>query len=238
VVNGTKTWITSGASCEVAILFAVTGTGNRPSHNISAFICPKDTPGLTVGKPENKMGIRASETTQLVYEDAELPAENLLGQEGHGFVDTLRILDRGRIGIAAFAVGIAQGALEAAMTYARGRRQFDHAIAEFQAVQFKIAEMATKTEAARLLTWRAAALRDQGRDHTVESSMAKLFASESSVEIALEAVQIHGGYGYTKDYPVERYLRDAKLGTIGEGTSEVQKLVIARELLGLRGMVR
>jgi alkylation response protein AidB-like acyl-CoA dehydrogenase len=237
VLNGSKTFITNGGVADTAVVMAVTDR-SKGKKGISAFIVERGTRGFRAGKKEDKLGVRSSDTSELVFEDCRVPAENLLGQEGHGFVDTLRILDRGRIGIAAFAVGIAQGALEAAMTYASGRRQFDHAIAEFQAVQFKVAEMATRTEASRLLTWRAAALRDQGKDHTVESSMAKLFATESSVEIALEAVQIHGGYGYTKDYPVERFLRDAKLGTIGEGTSEVQKLVIARELLGLRGMVR
>ena len=237
VLNGSKTFITNGGVADTAVVMAVTDR-SKGKKGISAFIVERGTGGFRAGKKEDKLGVRSSDTSELVLEDCRVPAENLLGQEGHGFIDTLRILDRGRIGIAAFAVGIAQGALEAAMTYASGRRQFDHAIAEFQAVQFKVADMATRTEASRLLTWRAAALRDQGRDHTVESSMAKLFATESSVEIALEAVQIHGGYGYTKDYPVERFLRDAKLGTIGEGTSEVQKLVIARELLGLRGMVR
>jgi alkylation response protein AidB-like acyl-CoA dehydrogenase len=167
-----------------------------------------------------------------------VPAQNLLGPEGHGFVDTLKILDRGRIGIAAFSIGIAQASLEASMTYSQGRRQFGHPIADFQAIQFKIADMATRVSAARLLAWHAASLRDAGKEHKVESSMAKLFASEAAVEIALDAVQIHGGYGYLKDYPVERYLRDSKLGTIGEGTSEVQRLVIARELLHLKGMVR
>jgi alkylation response protein AidB-like acyl-CoA dehydrogenase len=155
-----------------------------------------------------------------------------------GFVDTLRILDRGRIGIAAWSLGIAQACLEASLRYATGRQQFGHPIADFQAVQFKIAEMATQVDASRLLIWRAAFLRDSGQEHTVESSMAKLFAGEAAVQIALEALQIHGGYGYIKEYPVERYLRDSKLGTIGEGTSEVQKLVIARGLLGLKGMVR
>jgi hypothetical protein len=175
---------------------------------------------------------------QVIFEDCRVPAENLLGTEGNGFVDTLKILDRGRIGIAAFSIGIAQASLEASMTYAQGRRQFGHPIADFQAIQFKIADMATKVSAARLLAWQAASLRDAGKEHKLESSMAKLFASEAAVEIALDAVQIHGGYGYLKDYPVERYLRDSKLGTIGEGTSEVQRLVIARELLHLKGMVR
>ena len=237
VLNGSKTFITNGGLADTAVVMAVTDR-TKGKKGISAFIVERGTPGFRSGKKEDKLGVRSSDTSELVFEDCRVPADNLLGQEGHGFIDTLRILDRGRIGIAAFAVGIAQAALEASMTYASGRRQFDHAIAEFQAIQFKIAEMATRTAASRLLTWRAASLRDLGRDHTVESSMAKLFATESSVEIAMEAVQIHGGYGYIKDYPVERYLRDAKLGTIGEGTSEVQKLVIARELLGLRGMVR
>src|SRR5437762_1237930 len=183
-------------------------------------------------------GESRSDTSELVFEDCRIPSGNLLGAEGHGFIDTLRILDRGRIGIAAFSVGIAQACLEASMKYARERRQFGHAIAEFQAIQFKIADMATRVDGARLLTWRAAFLRDAGQEHTAESSMAKLYASEMAVQAALDAVQIHGGYGYIKEYPVERYLRDSKLGTIGEGTSEVQRLVIARELLKLRGMVR
>ena len=237
VLNGSKTFITNGGLADTAVVMAVTDR-TKGKKGISAFIVERGTPGFRSGKKEDKLGVRSSDTSELVFEDCRVPADNLLGQEGHGFIDTLRILDRGRIGIAAFAVGISQAALEASMTYAKDRRQFDHAIAEFQAIQFKIAEMATRTAASRLLTWRAAALRDQGREHIVESSMAKLFATESSVGIALEAVQIHGGYGYIKDYPVERYLRDAKLGTIGEGTSEVQKLVIARELLALRGMVR
>jgi alkylation response protein AidB-like acyl-CoA dehydrogenase len=167
-----------------------------------------------------------------------VPVGNLIGEEGMGFVDTLRILDKGRIGIAAFSIGIARAALEASIRYARERKQFGHPIADFQAIQIKIAEMATKVDAARLLTFRAAALADRGQPHTVESSMAKLFATEAAVEVALEAIQIHGGYGYIKEYPVERYLRDAKLGTIGEGTSEVQRMVIARLLLGLKPVVR
>jgi alkylation response protein AidB-like acyl-CoA dehydrogenase len=237
VLNGSKTFITNGGLADTAVVMAVTDR-TKGKKGISAFIVERATPGFRSGKKEDKLGVRSSDTSELIFEDCRVPADHLLGKEGHGFIDTLRILDRGRIGIAAFAVGISQASLEAAMTYAKGRRQFDHAIAEFQAVQFKIAEMATRTAASRLLTWRAASLRDEGREHIVESSMAKLLATESSVQIALEAVQIHGGYGYIKDYPVERYLRDAKLGTIGEGTSEVQKLVIARELLGLRGMVR
>jgi alkylation response protein AidB-like acyl-CoA dehydrogenase len=182
--------------------------------------------------------VRSSDTSELVFEDCRIPGDSLLGQQGMGFVDTLRILDRGRIGIAAWSLGIAQACLEASLRYAKGREQFGHPIADFQAVQFKIAEIATQVDASRLLIWRAAFLRDSGQEHTVESSMAKLFSGEAAVQIALEALQIHGGYGYIKDYPVERYLRDSKLGTIGEGTSEVQKLVIARGLLGLKGMVR
>ena len=198
----------------------------------------RGTKGFRAGKKEDKLGVRSSDTSELVFEDCRVPAANLLGEECHGYVDTLKILDRGRIGIAAFSIGIAQACLDASMAYAQGRRQFGRPISEFQAVQFKIADMATRVSAARLLAWHAASLRDSGREHKAESSMAKLYASEAAVEIALDAVQIHGGYGYVKEYPVERYLRDSKLGTIGEGTSEVQRLVIARELLGLKGMVR
>ncbi|HEV7501448.1 MAG TPA: acyl-CoA dehydrogenase [Vicinamibacteria bacterium] len=237
VLNGSKTFITNGRVADTAVVMAVTDR-TKEKKGISAFVVERGTKGFRSGKKEDKLGVRSSDTSELVFEECRVPAENLLGQEGYGYVDTLKILDRGRIGIAAFSIGIAQASLEASMTYARGRKQFGHAIAEFQAVQFKIAEMATKVTAARLLAWQAASLRDSGRDHKLESSMAKLFASEAAVEIALEAVQIHGGYGYLKDYPVERYLRDSKLGTIGEGTSEVQRLVIARELLGLKGMVR
>ncbi|HEY3120646.1 MAG TPA: acyl-CoA dehydrogenase family protein [Vicinamibacteria bacterium] len=237
VLNGSKTFITNGRVADVAVVMAVTDRA-KDKKGISAFVIERGTRGFRAGKKEDKLGVRSSDTSELVFEDCHIPADNLLGKEGNGFVDTLRVLDRGRIGIAAFSIGIAQASLEASIKYSRDRRQFGHAIAEFQAVQFKIADMATKIEAARLLTWRAAVLRDSGREHTAESSMAKLFASEMAVEAALEAVQIHGGYGYIKEYPVERYLRDAKLGTIGEGTSEVQRLVIARELLGLRGMVR
>jgi len=237
VLRGSKTFITNGRVADTAVIMAVTDR-SKGKKGISAFIVEQGAKGFRVGKKEDKLGVRSSDTSELVFEDCRIPVANLLGVEGMGFIDTLRILDRGRIGIAAFSVGIAQAALEASMKYAKDRKQFGHAIADFQAVQFKIAEMATTVAAARLLTWRAASLRDEGREHTAESSMAKLFAGEAAVEIALDAIQIHGGYGYTKDYPVERYLRDAKLGTIGEGTSEVQRLVIARELLGLRGMVR
>lgn len=237
VLNGSKTFITNGRIADTAVVMAVTDK-SKEKKGISAFIVERGTPGFRSGKKEDKLGVRSSDTSELVFEDCRVPAENLLGQEGMGYVDTLKILDRGRIGIAAFSLGIAQGALEASMKYARGRKQFGHAIAEFQAIQFKIADMATQVEAARLLTWQAASLRDVGKEHKLQSSMAKLFASEMAVHVCLEAIQIHGGYGYIKEYPVERFLRDSKLGTIGEGTSEVQRLVIARELLHLRGMVR
>jgi alkylation response protein AidB-like acyl-CoA dehydrogenase len=237
VLNGSKTFITNGRLADVAVVMAVTDK-TKGKKGISAFVVERGTPGFRAGKKEDKLGVRSSDTSELVFEDCRIPAGNLLGKEGMGFVDTLRILDRGRIGIAAFSLGIAQASLEASMDYAKGRRQFGHAIAEFQAVQFKIADMSTQVEAARLLTWRAASLRDSGQDHTLQSSQAKLYASEIAVHAALDAIQIHGGYGYIKEYAVERYLRDAKLGTIGEGTSEVQRLVIARELLALRGMVR
>jgi len=236
VLNGSKQFITNGGVADIAVVMAVTDR-SKAKKGISAFVVERGTPGFRSGKKEDKLGVRSSDTSELVFEDCRIPAANLLGQEGHGFIDTLRVLDRGRIGIAAFCVGIAQAALDASIHYAKGRRQFEHAIAEFEGIQFKIADMATHVEAARLLTWRAAGARDAGREHTLESSMAKLFASEMAVQVALEAVQIHGGYGYIKDYPVERHLRDAKLGTIGEGTSEVQRLIIARELLSLRGVI-
>jgi alkylation response protein AidB-like acyl-CoA dehydrogenase len=237
VINGSKTFITNGRIADTAVIMAVTDRA-KGNKGISAFILERGMKGFRSGKKEDKLGVRSSDTSELVFEDCRVPAANLLGKEGYGYVDTLKILDRGRIGIAAFSIGIAQASLEASMKYAQGRRQFGHPIADFQAIQFKIADMATKVSAARLLAWQAAALRDAGREHKLESSMAKLFASEAAVEVALDAVQIHGGYGYIKEYPVERYLRDSKLGTIGEGTSEVQRLVIARELLHLKGMVR
>jgi alkylation response protein AidB-like acyl-CoA dehydrogenase len=237
VLNGSKTFITNASVADTAVVMAVTDK-SKGKKGISAFVIERGTAGFRAGKKEDKLGVRSSDTSELVLEDCRVPAANLLGREGNGFVDTLRILDRGRIGIAAWSLGIAQASLETSMAYAQGRRQFGHAIAEFQAIQFKIADMAVKVDAARLLTWRAAHLRDSGKEHTTQSSMAKLYASEIAVEVALEAVQIHGGYGFLKDYPVERYLRDSKLGTIGEGTSEVQRLVIARELMQLRGMVR
>jgi alkylation response protein AidB-like acyl-CoA dehydrogenase len=237
VLNGSKNFITNGGIADTAVVMAVTDRA-AGKKGISALVIERGTPGFRSGKKEDKLGVRSSDTSELAFEDCRVPAENLLGREGMGFVDTLKILDKGRVGIAAFSVGIAQAALEASIRYALERKQFGHPIADFQAIQFKVADMATKTEAARLLTRRAAAMADAGRTHTAESAMAKLFASEASVEISLEAIQVHGGYGYLKDYPVERRLRDAKIGTIGEGTSEVQRLVIARQLLSLRPVVR
>jgi alkylation response protein AidB-like acyl-CoA dehydrogenase len=237
VLNGSKTFITNGGIADTAVVMAVTDRA-AGKKGVSAFVVERGTPGFRPGKKEDKLGVRSSDTSELWFEDCRVPAENLVGRAGMGFVDTLKILDKGRIGIAAFSVGIARAALEASVRYARERRQFDHPIADFQAIQFKIADMATKTDAARLLAWHAAAMADAGEPHTAESSMAKLFATEIAVENALEAIQVHGGYGYLKEYPVERYLRDAKLGTIGEGTSEVQRLVIARHLLQLRPVVR
>ena len=195
------------------------------------FVVEKGTPGFRPGKKENKLGLRASDTSELIFEDCEIPEENLLGVEGEGFVDAMRVLDGGRISIAALALGIGRGALDAALKYVKERRQFGKAIAEFQGIQWKLADMATELDAARLLTQRAAVLKDAGRKVTRESSMAKLFASEVAVRICDEAVQLFGGYGFIKDYPAEKYYRDVKLCTIGEGTSEIQRMVIAREIL-------
>ena len=200
-------------------------------HGISSFIVELDNPGIRVGKKENKLGMRASDTCTLVMEDCRVPSENLLGSPGSGFIDSMKILDGGRISIAALAVGMARGAWEASIKYARQRRQFGRAIAEFQAIQFYLAEMATEIDAARLLTERAAQARDRGEGTTRMSAMAKLYASEIAVRAADRGVQIHGGYGFIKDFPVEKFYRDVKLCTIGEGTSEIQKLVIARSLL-------
>ena len=237
VLNGSKTFITNASLADTAVVMAVTDK-SKGAKGISAIVVEKGTKGFRPGKKEDKLGVRASDTAELVFEDCRVPAANLLGREGFGFVDALRVLDRGRIGIAAFSVGIAQAAFESSITYTKGRKQFGRAIAEFQAIQTKIADMSVRIEAARLLTWKAATLRDQGQEHTLESSQAKLYASEIAVEVALDAIQVHGGYGYIKEYPVEKNLRDAKLGTIGEGTSEVQRMVIARALLNLKEMVR
>jgi alkylation response protein AidB-like acyl-CoA dehydrogenase len=230
VINGSKTFTTNGQVAEVAIAMAVTDK-SKGSHGISAFIVPKGTPGFRAGKKENKLGHRASDTSEMIFENCRVPKENLLGTRGEGFVAALKILDGGRISIAALALGIAQAAYECALEYSQQRKQFGKPIAMFQGVAFKLADMATEIEAARLLTYRAAFLKDQGKRVTKESAMAKLYASEVAMRAATEAVQILGGYGYTKDYPAERYFRDAKLTTIGEGTSEIQRLVISRQLL-------
>ncbi len=230
VLNGSKTFTTNAHFADVCVGMAVTDR-SASQHGISAFIIEKDTPGYRPGKKENKLGMRASDTGEVVFTDLRLPDSQLLGKEGEGFVDSLRILDGGRISIAALSVGIAQGAYDAALKYSKHRKQFGRPISEFQAIQHKLADMATSIEAARLLTWRAAHLKDLGRRVTRESAMAKLFASEEAVWICNEAVQIHGGYGFIKDYPVEKFYRDVKLCTIGEGTSEIQKMVIARQLL-------
>jgi alkylation response protein AidB-like acyl-CoA dehydrogenase len=230
VLNGTKTFCTNGHYADTLVVIAVTDRAAH-THGLSAFIVEKGTRGFRPGKKENKLGLRASDTAELIFEDCVLPAENLLGKEGSGFIDAMRVLDGGRISIAALSLGMAEGAYEAALKYSKQRRQFGKAISEFQGIQWKLADMATEIEAAKLLTLRAAAMKDAGQNTTLESSMAKLFASEVAVRCANEGVQIHGGYGFIKDYPAEKFYRDVKLCTIGEGTSEVQRLVIARQLL-------
>jgi hypothetical protein len=229
-VNGSKNFITHAIHADTCVAVAVTDRSQR-SKGISAFIFEKGMKGFSPSKKENKLGLRASETASVVFEDCFVPEENLLGQEGRGFINAMEILDGGRISIAALAVGIAQGAYESALKYSKERQQFGKPISEFQAIQFKLADMATQLDAARLLMYRAAWLKDEGKKVTKESSMAKLFASEVGVKICEEAIQIHGGYGYTKDYPPEKYWRDSKLCTIGEGTSEIQRIIIAREIL-------
>jgi alkylation response protein AidB-like acyl-CoA dehydrogenase len=231
VLNGSKTFITHGKIGGVMVVMAVTDRA-KGHRGISAFVVEHGTPGMSAGKKENKLGMRASDTSEVLFEDCRVPADALLGEEGQGFINTLQVLDAGRIGIAALSVGLAQGAYEAARKYAKERRQFGQPIASFQAIQWKLADNATRIEAARLLTYRAAYLKDQGRRTTKESSMAKLYASEIAVKAADDCVQIHGGYGFVKDYPAEKFFRDVKLVTIGEGTSEIQRLVIARQLLG------
>ncbi len=230
VLNGNKTFITNGHYADVAVVIAVTDK-SKGTHGLSAFVVEKGTKGFRPGKKENKLGLRASDTSELIFEDCEIPAENLLGVEGEGFIDAMRVLDGGRISIAALSLGIARGALDATLKYVKERRQFGKAIAEFQGIQWKLADMATELDAARLLTLRAAVLKDAGRRVTRESSMAKLFASEVAVRICNDAVQLFGGYGFIKDYPVEKFYRDVKLCTIGEGTSEIQRMVIGREVL-------
>lgn len=230
VINGTKCWITHGKSGDVAVVIARTGNV-RDSHGMTAFVVERGTPGFSGGKKENKLGMRASETAEMIFDNCRIPASNMLGQPGEGFIQSMKVLDGGRISIAALSLGIAKGAYEAALKYAQERHQFDKPIASFQGISFKLADMATEIMAAELLTMQAADGKTRGRVVTKEAAMAKYYASEVAVKTANEAVQVFGGYGYTKDFPVEKFYRDAKLCTIGEGTSEIQKLVIAREAL-------
>jgi alkylation response protein AidB-like acyl-CoA dehydrogenase len=230
VLNGGKTFTTNAQVADVCVAMAMTDR-SASAHGISAFILEAGAPGFKVGKKENKLGMRCSPTGEVLFTDCRLPAAQLCGKRGEGFIDSLRILDGGRISIAALSVGLAQGAYEAALKYSKQRKQFSRFISEFQAIQHKLADMATEIDAARLLTLRAAWLKDSGASVNKESAMAKLYASEAAVRVANEALQIHGGYGFIKDYPVEKFYRDVKLCTIGEGTSEIQKLVIARQLL-------
>jgi len=232
VLSGSKAFTTHGRVGDVMVAMAITDR-SRGHHGISAFIIERGTPGMSAGRKEDKLGMRASDTSEVVFDQCHVPAGQLLGVEGDGFVNALQVLDAGRIGIAALSVGLAQGAYEAARTYALERRQFGKPIGEFQAIQWKLADTASRIEAARLLTYRAAYLKDHGRRVTLESAMAKLYASETAVRAAEDCVQIHGGYGFVKDYPAEKFFRDVKLTTIGEGTSEIQRIVIARQLLGL-----
>jgi alkylation response protein AidB-like acyl-CoA dehydrogenase len=231
VINGGKTFITNGTYSDCAVVLALTDREKGTHGGISAFLVERGTPGFRSGRKENKLGLRASDTAELIFEDCVVPEENLLGSVGGGFRDAMRVLDGGRISIAALALGMARGALDAALKYSQERRQFGKAISEFQAIQFKLATMATELDAARLLTMRAAQMKDAGMSVTKESAMAKLFASEAACRICDEGVQIHGGYGFIKDFPAEKFYRDVKLCTIGEGTSEIQRMVIAREIL-------
>ncbi|NSL89988.1 acyl-CoA dehydrogenase family protein [Chitinophaga solisilvae] len=230
IINGTKCWITHGKSCDVAVVIARTGDV-RDSHGMTAFVVEKGTPGFSGGKKENKLGMRASETAEMIFDNCRVPAANVLGEVGDGFIQSMKVLDGGRISIAALSLGIAKGARDAALKYAQERYQFDQPIASFQGISFKLADMATEIEAAELLTLQAADMKNRKVKMTREAAIAKYYASEVAVKTANDAVQIFGGYGYTKDFPVEKYYRDAKLCTIGEGTSEIQKIVIARESL-------
>ncbi|NUM81336.1 acyl-CoA dehydrogenase [bacterium] len=230
LVNGTKLWVTNGASSDYVVCFIRTDRSNK-TKGISAFIVDKKFPGFRVGKKENKLGIRASDTTELVFENCMIPKENLLGEEGIGFKIAMETLDGGRIGIAAQAIGIAEGALDEAVKYSKTREQFGQPISKFQANEFKIADMATRVDAAKMLLYRACWLKDNGQKYGKEAAMAKLFASETAMAVTTQAVQMHGGYGYTKEYPVERMMRDAKITEIYEGTSEIQRVVIARHVL-------
>src|SRR5689334_13586739 len=230
MLNGSKNFITNATFAETTVVLAINDRA-AGSHGISAFIVERGTRGFQVAKKENKLGMRASDTAALVFDDCVVADANLIGEPGQGFIQAMKVLDGGRVSIAALAVGIAQGAFEAAVKYSKERQQFGRSIAEFQAIQFKLADMATQIDAARLLTYRAAAMKNAGKPTTKESSMAKLYASEVAVRVSEECVQIHGGYGYIKDYPAEKYWRDSKLCTIGEGTSEIQRTVIARQIL-------
>ncbi len=230
ILNGTKSWITHGKSGDVAVVIARTGD-LLDSRGMTAFVVERGTPGFTAGKKENKLGMRASETAEMIFDNCRVSTDQLLGAEGEGFIQAMKILDGGRISIAALSLGIAKGAYECSVAYAKERKQFGKPIASFQAISFKLADMATQIHASELLTRKAGYLKDKGSDVIKESAMAKLFASETAVMCGNEAVQIHGGYGYTKEYPAEKYLRDSKLCTIGEGTSEIQKIVISRQLM-------
>jgi alkylation response protein AidB-like acyl-CoA dehydrogenase len=230
VLNGTKAFITHGRTGDTMVVMAVTDK-SKGHKGISAFVVERGAPGFLAGKKEDKLGMRASETSEVIFQNCRVPHEQLLGEEGQGFIQTLQVLDAGRIGIAALAVGLAQGAYETARSYAFERKQFGRPIGTFQSIRWKLVDNATRVEAARTLTYRAAWLKDQGRRMTLESSMAKLYSSEIAVRASEDCVQIHGGYGFVKDYPAEKFFRDVKLTTIGEGTSEVQRLVIARQLL-------
>jgi len=230
ILNGTKNFITHGTVGDIAVVMARTSAG-KGTHGISAFILEKGMPGFHAGKQENKLGLRASDTSELILEDVKVPAENMLGEEGVGFHQAMKTLDGGRISIGALALGMAQGAYEESVKYSKIRHTFGKPLSGHQAIQFKLADMAVQIEAARLLIYQAANLKDQGRPYAKAASMAKLFSSEIACKVADEAVQIHGGYGYIKDYPVEKYYRDVKLCTIGEGTSEIQRTVIARHIL-------
>ena len=232
ILNGTKNFITNASHAQVAVVLAVTDRADQ-KHGITAFVIEMARPGIRAGKKENKLGMRMSDTAELVLEDCRVPASAVLGRAGYGFIDSMKVLDGGRISIGALAVGIARGAYEAARDYARQRHAFGQPIAGFQAIQFMLADMATEIEAARLLCYRAAALKDAGEKTTLWSAMAKLYASEVAVRASDKGVQIHGGYGFVKEYPAEKYYRDVKLCTIGEGTSEIQRMVIARAVLAL-----
>jgi len=230
IINGTKCWITHGISGDVAVVIARTGE-LLDSHGMSAFVVERGTPGFKAGKKENKLGMRASETAEMIFDNCRIPKSQLLGKEGNGFVQSMKVLDGGRISIAALSLGIAKGAFEASVKYSKERHQFGKPISSFQGISFKLADMATKIEAAELLTRQAGDLKNKGLNVTKQGAMAKYYASEIAVEVATDSVQVYGGYGYTKDFPVEKFFRDSKLCTIGEGTSEIQKLVISREVL-------